>query len=93
MTLRIDREHLALNSHFFTRKEIEFDLDPHDFQNDQQVSRLLDFIRVIGRLLNKPVILTPERMIIHFLCSALIQKRMRRPGPWRELIINNGGGQ
>ncbi|BCL84635.1 hypothetical protein ccbrp13_71000 [Ktedonobacteria bacterium brp13] len=52
VTLRIDREHLEINCHFFTHEEIEFDLDPKDFQNDQQVSRLLDFIRAIGQLLN-----------------------------------------
>ncbi len=60
VTLRIDREHLEINCHFFTREEIEFDLDPKDFQNDQQVSHLLTFMRAIGRLLNKTVVLTPE---------------------------------
>lgn len=60
VSLNIDEEHLALHCHFFTREEIEFDLDPKDFQNEQQVSRLLDFIRAIGQLLNKAVVLTPE---------------------------------
>ncbi|GLV53298.1 hypothetical protein KDH_01530 [Dictyobacter sp. S3.2.2.5] len=33
---------------------------PKDFQNEQQVSLLLDFIHTIGHLLNKAVVLTPE---------------------------------
>lgn len=28
--------------------------------NEQQISRLLDFMRTIGRLLSKTIILTPE---------------------------------
>lgn len=58
--LRIDPDHLGINCHFFMPQEIEFDLDPKDFQQEQHVSRLLDFIHVIGRLLNKAVVLTPE---------------------------------
>ncbi len=60
--LRIDEAHLALHCHFFTSKEIEFDLNPRDFHNEQQVLRLLDFIRTIGRLLNREIILTPENL-------------------------------
>lgn len=61
--LRIDETHLALHCHFFTSEEIEFDLDPRAFHSEHselQVSRLLNFIRDMGRLLNKVVILTPE---------------------------------
>jgi hypothetical protein len=58
--LRIDEAHLALHCHFFTSKEIEFDLHPRDFHTEQQVVRLLDFIRTIGKLLNREIILTPE---------------------------------
>lgn len=58
--LRIDRDRLGLNCHFFTPDEIEFDLDPKDFQHEEQVASLLDFMRTIGRVLNKPIILTGE---------------------------------
>ena len=61
--LHIDKGHLALNCFFFTSEEIDFDLDPRDFQGDtagQQISRLLEFLRTIGQLLNKAVVLTPE---------------------------------
>jgi hypothetical protein len=61
--LHIDKEHLSLTSFFFTSEEIEFDLDPRDFQGEvagEQIARLLDFIRTVGRLLGKAVILTLE---------------------------------
>lgn len=58
--LRIDQQRLGLNCHFFILEEIEFDLDPKDFQTAQQVSYLLDFMRTTGRVLNKPIILTGE---------------------------------
>jgi hypothetical protein len=61
--LHVDQGRLALNCFFFTSEEIDFDLDPRDFQGDtasQQISRLLEFLRTIGRLLNKAVVLTPE---------------------------------
>lgn len=64
-TLYIDRERLGLNCHFFTMEEIEFDLDPKDFQNEEQVSRLLDFIRTVGQALHKEVALTAENDAQH----------------------------
>jgi hypothetical protein len=58
--LRIDSERLGLNCHFFIPEEIEFDLDPKDYQNEEQVSRLLEFIRYIGQAVRKVVIMTAE---------------------------------
>jgi hypothetical protein len=58
--LCVDQQRLGLNCHFFIPEEIEFDLDPKDFQTAQQVSYLLDFMRTIGRVVNKPIILTGE---------------------------------
>jgi len=61
--LHIDKEHLDLDCFFFTREEIDFDLDPRNFQGNtahQQISRLLDFLRTVGQLLNKTIILTSE---------------------------------
>jgi len=60
--LCIDQEHLALNSHFFAREEIDFDLNPSRINTDQQLTRLIDFIYDLGQLLQKEVILTPENM-------------------------------
>jgi hypothetical protein len=58
--LQIDQPRLGLNCHFFSPEEIEFDLDPKDFRTKQDVSYLLDFLRTIGRVLNKSIILTGE---------------------------------
>lgn len=58
--LHIDEERLALHCYFCTSEEIEFDLDPRKMNNEHQIARLLDFMRAVGRLLNKAVILTAE---------------------------------
>lgn len=58
--LCIDEGQLNLHCYFFTPDQIEFDLDPRDIQNDDRLTRLLDFIHHIGNLLQKPIVLTPE---------------------------------
>lgn len=60
--LQVDAEHLKLHCYFYTYEEIEFDIDPRDMNNEQQVARLLDFMRVIATTLNKEIILAPENM-------------------------------
>lgn len=60
--VRVDEKNLALHCYFYTYDEMEFDLDPRAINSAQQLSRLLDFIRTIGNLLKKPVILTPENV-------------------------------
>ncbi len=59
-TLVVNLGGLQLVSHFFVPSEIEFDLDPQDVTRDEQVGRLLAFMRDLGDLLDKPVVLTPE---------------------------------
>jgi hypothetical protein len=58
--LYIDREQLGLACPFNGPEEIDFSLDPRDFQTEEQTSSLLDFMRTIGRVVNKPIILTGE---------------------------------
>jgi hypothetical protein len=62
--IRIDEEHLAVHCYCFAEKGMEFDISAQDFQDEttirEQVARLLDFIRTIGRVLNKVIILAPE---------------------------------
>lgn len=60
--MRVDERSLALHCYFYTDSEIEFDLDPRAITTEEQLSRLLNFIRAIGNLLNKPVILAPENV-------------------------------
>lgn len=58
--LVVDLGGVKLVSHFFVPSEIEFDLDPREFTRDDQIVRLLAFMRDLGNLLDKQVILTPE---------------------------------
>jgi hypothetical protein len=58
--MRIDEDCLALHCFFYTVDEIEFDLDPRTINTEERLSRLLDFMRAIGNLLNKSIILSPE---------------------------------
>jgi hypothetical protein len=55
-------DHLAINCHFFTAEEIEFDFDPRFVQGDNDFARLLDFMACIAQGLGKPVLLTPENL-------------------------------
>ena len=52
-----------LNCHFFTDEEIEFDLDPREIQSERQAEQIFAFMRQIGELLDKEVILTPENLL------------------------------
>lgn len=60
--LHVDEEHLDLHCYFYTYEEIEFDSDPRNINNEQQIFRLLDFMRMVGTALNKEIVLTPENM-------------------------------
>lgn len=60
--LQIDTEHLNLHCYFYTYKEIEFDIDPRNMNNELQILRLLDFMRMVSTALSKEIVLTPENM-------------------------------
>ena len=51
---------VILNCHFFTEEEIEFDLDPREITSEFQAEQVFTFMRQLGDLLKKEVILTPE---------------------------------
>ena len=46
--------------HFFVEDDFEADIDPRQIKNQEDVIKVLDFIRNIGALLNKSVIMTCE---------------------------------
>lgn len=52
----------TLACHFFNDWEIEFDLDPREIEGEEQAEAIFGFMRQLGLLLNKEVILTPENM-------------------------------
>jgi len=51
---------VILNCHFFIEEEIEFDLDPCEITNEFHAEQVFAFMRQVGQVLNKEVILTPE---------------------------------
>jgi hypothetical protein len=48
------------NCHFFTPKEIEFDIDPREVTGQAQLDPLLDFMRCLAASVGQDVILCPE---------------------------------
>lgn len=58
MSVQVDG--ITLNCHFFTEEEIEFDIDPREVNSEERLKELFGFMRRIGQLLQKEVILTPE---------------------------------
>lgn len=57
---------IIANCHFYLTEEehgqIEFDLDPREFQSSYGVERVMKFISGLGNLLQKDVFLTGENM-------------------------------
>jgi len=60
LLLRIDRGHLALNSFLTDSNEIDFDVRANDIAGPEQLGELLGFMRAVGTLVGKPVVLTGE---------------------------------
>lgn len=58
--LCVESGELSLNCHFFYNDEIEFDLLPNEVTDEERAEAIFDFMRQLGRTLNKDVILTPE---------------------------------
>lgn len=52
----------VLNCHFFVVDEIEFDLDPREIGDSEQFEALVGFMRLLGKLTAKVVLLTPENV-------------------------------
>ena len=51
---------IIINSHFFTDQQIEFDIDPREINSEEKLNQLFGFMRGIGQLLQKEVLLTSE---------------------------------
>lgn len=54
---------IRLCCHFFSTEELEFDLAPDDISNAPDFADLAAFMRRVGLLLEKAVILTPESLL------------------------------
>ena len=51
---------IVLHSHFFCVEQIEFDLDPRAVTGEVDLERLFRFMRRVGQVVGKDVLLTPE---------------------------------
>lgn len=51
---------MSINCHFFAVDEIELDVDPRELRGQAELKALLAFMRRIGQVTNKPVLLTHE---------------------------------
>ena len=67
--LRLFAGPVMLCCHFFSDQELEFDLDPREVQGAPEFQGVLDFMRNLGGVLGKPVILTPENQPEHPMIS------------------------
>ncbi len=56
----IDALGVQIACHFFTDEEIEFDIDPRQVSNQQDLDAVINFMIFLGDLLQKKAILTPE---------------------------------
>ena len=63
IALYIDIGPVALKSHSFTATQIEVDIDPREVTGEQQFDAILGYMRNVGTLLKKSVVLTPENEI------------------------------
>lgn len=61
-TLRLLVGRIGLHCHFFSTEELEFDLQPGDIKDAADFSDLAAFIRRLGTLLRKAVLLTPDSL-------------------------------
>lgn len=51
--------------HFFTTEEIEFDVSPREINSQATLDELLGFMRLIGDLLDRPVVMSHENDALH----------------------------
>ncbi|WP_152532133.1 hypothetical protein [Leptolyngbya sp. Heron Island J] len=60
--MHVEMMGIAIACHFFTDENIEFDIDPRQVVNQQDLDAILDFMTFLGNLLQKTVVLTPENL-------------------------------
>lgn len=58
--MSVELNGIILNCHFFTDEEIEFDIDPREIDSEEKLHQLFKFMRRLGQMFQKEVILTPE---------------------------------
>jgi hypothetical protein len=61
-TLRVLVDGIEFRCHFFNPNEIEFDLAPEEVAERDRLDSLFNFMRWLGNLTRKTVVLTPENL-------------------------------
>ncbi len=51
---------IQINTHFFSETELESDIDPREFNSIEDHNRLIDYLKDLSHLIEKPVYVTPE---------------------------------
>jgi hypothetical protein len=69
--LRVDVFGITVCAHFFGSHELELDLDPREVADRDRLASLSEFIRRLGDLLNRPVVLTHENRREHWIARYL----------------------
>lgn len=60
-TVKVFIDNIQINAHFFDDTEIENDIDPREIISIDDHNRVIDFMTKLSKVLNKPVILSPEK--------------------------------
>lgn len=72
--LRINVGGIAVCAHFFAPDELELDIDPREVSDPARLAALSEFMRRLGQVLNRSVVLThenrPEHLIARYVPSA-----------------------
>lgn len=58
--LSVSFAEVTANCHFFTKGEIEFDIDPREVKGQRELNALFGFMRCLAEAVDKEVVLTPE---------------------------------
>ncbi len=60
VTAKIFIDNIQINNHFFTPTEFENDIDPKEINTIKDHKTVVEYMKNLSNLLQKPVILTPE---------------------------------
>ena len=59
-TANVFVDKIQINAHFFNESEFENDIDPREFNSEEDHKKLCNYMSDLSKLLDKEVILTPE---------------------------------
>jgi len=62
-------DNIKVNAHFFIKEEIENDITPNEINSIDDHNKLVDYMKSLSKILNKPVFLTPENQADFVLIS------------------------